>query len=229
MRLREGESNMLAGLVREEDRKVLRGFAGLMRVPILKDIFGGTEEQVASTDIVFLMTPRIVRTHELTQEHLNPIYIGSQVNLGLTGAPASIGAEPVRFGAIAETRAFLPVREGERECHADDRLDAGTGEGLGEFEGTEQIVGIGQRQRRRAVVAGEARKLRNGERALEQRIGRMHPKMHERLRLTHVLEPVPMLPPSRIRSRGRRASAKYPRYPRLKYVLLLFLVKPNVV
>ena len=94
MRLREGESNLLAGLVREEDRRVLRGVPGLLRIPILKDILGGSEEQINSTDIVILLTPRIVRTHELTQEHLNPIYIGSQLNLGLTGPPAVIGSDP---------------------------------------------------------------------------------------------------------------------------------------
>jgi hypothetical protein len=45
------------------------------------------------------LTPRIVRTHELTQEDVNPLYIGSQQNLGLTGAPPLIAApaseEPV--------------------------------------------------------------------------------------------------------------------------------------
>jgi general secretion pathway protein D len=95
MRLREGESNLLAGLVREQDRRVLTGFPGLLRVPIIKDIFGATEERIESTDIVFLMTPRIVRSHELTQENLNPIYIGSQINLGLTGpAPVIAGPPP---------------------------------------------------------------------------------------------------------------------------------------
>ncbi len=95
MRLREGESNLIAGLVREEDRKTLRGVPGLMKIPILKDILGGTEETILSTDIVILLTPRIVRTHELTQEHLNPIYIGSQMNLGLSGPAPVIGADPL--------------------------------------------------------------------------------------------------------------------------------------
>jgi type II secretory pathway component GspD/PulD (secretin) len=94
MRLREGESNLLAGLVREEDRRVLRGIPGLLRVPILKDIIGNSEDQITQTDIVILLTPRIVRTHELTQQHLNPIYIGSQINLGLTGPPSTITAPP---------------------------------------------------------------------------------------------------------------------------------------
>jgi hypothetical protein len=40
------------------------------------------------------MTPRIVRSHELTQENLNPIYIGSQINLGLTGPAPVIAAPP---------------------------------------------------------------------------------------------------------------------------------------
>jgi general secretion pathway protein D len=108
MRLREGESNLLAGLVSETDRKLLRGVPGLMRIPILKDILGSTEEQVISTDIVILLTPRIVRTHELTQEHLNPIYIGSQMNLGLSGPAPVIGAEPLP-AAPAEPAAPPPA------------------------------------------------------------------------------------------------------------------------
>jgi general secretion pathway protein D len=111
MRLREGESNLLAGLVTESDRRVLRGVPGLMKVPILKDILGGTEEEILQTDIVILLTPRIVRTHELTQDHLNPIYIGSQLNLGLTGPTPVIGdpmpAEPVA-GAPAGAPATPP-------------------------------------------------------------------------------------------------------------------------
>ena len=41
-----------------------------------------------------LLTPRIVRTHELTQEHLNPIDIGSASNVGLTGPSPVIAAPP---------------------------------------------------------------------------------------------------------------------------------------
>ena len=43
MRLREGESNLLAGLLREDERRTLRGFPGLLRVPILKDLLGNSQ------------------------------------------------------------------------------------------------------------------------------------------------------------------------------------------
>ena len=45
MRLREGESNLLAGLLREDERRTLRGFPGLLRVPILKDLLGSSDDR----------------------------------------------------------------------------------------------------------------------------------------------------------------------------------------
>ena len=41
-----------------------------------------------------LLTPHIVRTHELTAEDLAPIYIGTQQNLGLGGPPPLIAPQP---------------------------------------------------------------------------------------------------------------------------------------
>ena len=94
LRLRDGESNLLAGLLREEDRRTLRGFPGLLRVPLLRSLFGDTDEAVRQTDIVMLLTPRIVRGHELTQRDLSPIHIGTQTNFGLTGPPPLIAPQP---------------------------------------------------------------------------------------------------------------------------------------
>ena len=95
LRLREGESNLLAGLLRDEQRKALTGLPGLIRVPGLRSIFGSTNDRIQQTDIVMLLTPHIVRTHELTVEDLAPIYIGTQQNVGLTGPPPLIQPPPI--------------------------------------------------------------------------------------------------------------------------------------
>jgi len=63
-----------------------------MRLPIFKQLFTSNDLSKGQTDIVMLLTPRIVRSHELTQEDVNPVYIGSQQNLGLTGPPPLIAA-----------------------------------------------------------------------------------------------------------------------------------------
>ena len=94
LRLRDGESTLLAGLLREDERRTLTGFPGLMRLPIFKQLFTSNDLSKGQTDIVMLLTPRIVRTHELTQEDVNPVYIGSQQNLGLTGPPPLIATPP---------------------------------------------------------------------------------------------------------------------------------------
>src|SRR5688500_12590503 len=94
LRLREGESNLLAGLLRERDRKDLRGFPGLLRLPFFKQFLSDNDQQVEQTDIVMLLTPHIVRTHELTAEDLAPIYIGTQQNVGLSGPPPLIAPLP---------------------------------------------------------------------------------------------------------------------------------------
>jgi general secretion pathway protein D len=97
LRLRDGESNLLAGLLREDERRSLRGFPGLLRMPVLQQLFGNNDTQIRQTDIVMLLTPRIIRTHELTAQDLSPIYIGPQSNLSLGGGPPPLlapGGEP---------------------------------------------------------------------------------------------------------------------------------------
>jgi general secretion pathway protein D len=94
LRLREGESNLLAGLLKDDQRKILTGLPGVMRLPVLRSLFGQTTDEIQQTDIVMLLTPHIVRTHELTVDDLAPIFIGTQSNVGLGGPPPLIAPPP---------------------------------------------------------------------------------------------------------------------------------------
>lgn len=94
LRLRDGESNLLAGLLRQEDRQLLRGVPGLRRLPILRHLFGSTDASARQTDIVLLLTPRIVRAHRLEQQDVSPIHIGTARDLGVTSPPPRIAPGP---------------------------------------------------------------------------------------------------------------------------------------
>ena len=98
LRLRDGESNLLAGLLREEDRRSLRGIPGLARLPIIRTLLSSNEDSIKQTDIIMLLTPRIVRTHQLQQADVSPIRIGTQRNIGVTG-PGALGAPAPAFDA----------------------------------------------------------------------------------------------------------------------------------
>ena len=98
LRLRDGESNLLAGLLREEDRRSLRGIPGLARLPFIRNLLSANEDTIRQTDIIMLLTPRIVRTHQLTQENVSPIRIGTQRNIGVTG-PGPLAAPAAAIDA----------------------------------------------------------------------------------------------------------------------------------
>ena len=93
LRLRDGESNLLAGLIREADRKILSGFPAILRLPVIKQLFSANDNTIETTDIVMLLTPRIIRTKEITQDDVNALFIGTASNLGLGGPPPLI-AQP---------------------------------------------------------------------------------------------------------------------------------------
>ena len=106
LRLREGESKLLAGLIGEdEQRQSLSGFPGLIRRSRLQAVaLRATKRACKNTDIVMLITPHIVRTHELTSKDLGSIYIGTQQNVGLGGPPPLIAPQ----GEARRRSAALP-------------------------------------------------------------------------------------------------------------------------
>jgi general secretion pathway protein D len=94
LRLRDGESNMLAGLLQETSSNNVRGFPGAIHLPFFKQLLSSNNNSSEQTEIVMLLTPHIVRTQELTEADLRPIYIGSQQNLGVGGPPPLIAQPP---------------------------------------------------------------------------------------------------------------------------------------
>jgi len=118
IRLRDGESTLLAGLLREDERRALKGIIGLIHVPGFRSLFSSNDNSLDQTDIVMLITPHVVRTHELRQQDVNPIYIGTQQNLGLGGPPPLIanpsGQPPAEgpAGPLAPARGAEPPPSG---------------------------------------------------------------------------------------------------------------------
>lgn len=74
IRLRDGETNLLAGLLKDEERKTLRGIAGLKSLPILGSLFSSTDETITQTDVILTITPHIIRAIPVSPEDLKPVW-----------------------------------------------------------------------------------------------------------------------------------------------------------
>ncbi|MEZ5284022.1 MAG: secretin N-terminal domain-containing protein [Vicinamibacterales bacterium] len=67
IRLKDGETNMLAGLIRDEERRSLAGVPGLSDIPVIGRMFAYNRKETQETDIVLTLTPRIVRVLDLSK------------------------------------------------------------------------------------------------------------------------------------------------------------------
>jgi general secretion pathway protein D len=88
IRLKDNETGLLAGLLRDSERKTWGGLPALRDIPILNWIFGKTRNEIEQTDIVLTLTPRITRMPDISEEDLASIWVGTEKNLGLKGSSA---------------------------------------------------------------------------------------------------------------------------------------------
>src|SRR5205814_2963797 len=68
IRLKDGETNMLAGLIRDDDRKFVEGIPGVSDLPLIGRLFAHSKNTREQTDVILMLTPHIVRVLELTEE-----------------------------------------------------------------------------------------------------------------------------------------------------------------
>jgi len=61
LRLKDGETQILAGLIQKDDRRAINKVPGLSELPIVGRLFSNHADNNTKTEIVLLITPRIVR------------------------------------------------------------------------------------------------------------------------------------------------------------------------
>jgi len=76
IRLKDGETNMLAGLIRDEERTVLSGVPGLSDLPLIGRLFANNRKETLQTDIILTLTPHIVRALNVSEADLRPFRLG---------------------------------------------------------------------------------------------------------------------------------------------------------
>ena len=113
IRLRDGETNMLAGLIRDDERRSLEGIPAISDLPLVGHIFGHSKNTRDQTDVILMLTPHIVRVLDLTEEDLRAFAVGPNSGVGSAGfgAPAEAplpGQNVPRLGQPDQPLPILP-------------------------------------------------------------------------------------------------------------------------
>jgi general secretion pathway protein D len=122
IRLVEGETNILGGIITDTEATSLSGIPGLKDIPVLKYLFGQERKTRDKTEIIVMLTPHIVRMPTITEINMRGLYTGSESfprlrnnplipAIGTQSAPAGQppAATPLPPGAPATPPAGGPV------------------------------------------------------------------------------------------------------------------------
>jgi general secretion pathway protein D len=109
IRLKEGEVNLLGGLLDKEESKTVSGTPGLGEIPLLKYLFSTVSKEKIDDEIVFLLIPHVVRAAQLTPLNLEQIDTGTGSSVELRRRPSTDdGVKPPAVPAPAVPAPAVP-------------------------------------------------------------------------------------------------------------------------
>jgi len=76
-RLADGEVNLIGGILQDSESRSLSGYPWITKIPLLKYLFGQDNRQRQQSEIVFAITPHIVRAAEVNDDNLKMVDIGT--------------------------------------------------------------------------------------------------------------------------------------------------------
>ena len=109
LRLRDGETEVLAGLINNEDRRNSSQVPGLANLPVAGRLFQSKEDTVNKTEVVLLITPHVIRNIERPEVKLEEFSSGTEAELGGGGPAPSVPLGPVERPAIPQPTPQPPI------------------------------------------------------------------------------------------------------------------------
>jgi general secretion pathway protein D len=104
-RLQDGEVNLVGGILEDTETHSMSGYPWLTRLPVLKYLFGQDDKQRQENEIVFAITPHIVRAQEVTDDNLRLVDLGRGSTVTVGHSDPRRGTSPVRVPGTMEQTA----------------------------------------------------------------------------------------------------------------------------
>ncbi|HUK13540.1 MAG TPA: secretin N-terminal domain-containing protein [Thermoanaerobaculaceae bacterium] len=102
IRLKDGETSLLAGLLKVSKNTTTSGMPWLSDIPVIGRLFSDTSRNFTQTDLVLTLTPHIIRYPDITEEDLAPLWVGTENRISVFGnsprVRSAVTASP--FGGV---------------------------------------------------------------------------------------------------------------------------------
>ncbi len=77
IRMKEGEVNILGGIMEDTQTRALSGIPGLASIPLFKYLFSSTQKENMTNEIIFVLIPHIVRAQDIVASNLKAVDVGT--------------------------------------------------------------------------------------------------------------------------------------------------------
>ncbi|MGH9732910.1 MAG: cohesin domain-containing protein, partial [Candidatus Acidiferrales bacterium] len=98
IRLRDGEVNILGGLITRSETKSLSGWPGVAHIPFLRYFFSNQDNKTEDDEVLIAMTPHVVRMPSITADDIRTLAAGTDTNVRVfqkdVDGPNAAGAPP---------------------------------------------------------------------------------------------------------------------------------------
>jgi general secretion pathway protein D len=94
LRLRDGETSLLGGLVSTQETATRSGALGVEKIPLLNRIFGQNSKSNEDREVLISITPHVVRAPKITEDDLTPLGVGTDELVRVQSARPSLFGEP---------------------------------------------------------------------------------------------------------------------------------------
>ncbi len=108
IRLKEGEVNIMGGILEDQDIRSLSGIPGLAQIPILKYLFSQTNVEHKENEIVFALIPHIIRSRDVTDLNEKALEVGTASAIELRRTSQAAPPAPVNEAAPAAAQTQAP-------------------------------------------------------------------------------------------------------------------------
>jgi general secretion pathway protein D len=100
-RLTDGDVNLLGGILEDSETQSMSGYPWISRLPILKYLFAQDNRERREDEIVFAITPHIVRAKDVNEDNLRSIDVGTGTSTELRRKAAKQQGSPQTPAAAA--------------------------------------------------------------------------------------------------------------------------------
>ncbi len=111
IRLKSGESSLLAGLIRRDKTKGVTKTPILGDIPLIGRLFRNENITDKDTDLVLTLTPQIIRFPDIDEEDLAPVWVGTESRISYFGASPRVQSGRADSGPFDDNSAQEETEE----------------------------------------------------------------------------------------------------------------------